>query len=115
MATVKVLAGFPSPPGNKLVAIGEVTGPSSYSTISTGSPPTGGQTVYATDFGMVALDFAEGGASDDGQYGVRPIFPSNPNGPVSSILLMWYTLATGAQVASGDLSGRTARLKVEGY
>lgn len=115
MAAQSNLPDYPAPPGNKPVNIVNIVGPSSYTQISTGSPPTGGQVVKATDIGMQQIEFCFGGTSDDGQYGVEPILDGNPAGGASQMRLAWYVLNTGAQVSGAtNLSARTMRLFVLG-
>lgn len=110
------LPEYPAPPGNKNWVIGTVAGPLSYASIVTGSPPTGGQSVKASDVGLVDIEFFECEGSDDGQFGVIAIYPKNPQTPVSSVLLFWYTLNTGAQVgAATNLSARTVRFRAIGH
>lgn len=109
------LPDFPSPPGNKNMSIHNVTGPTSYTQVTPGSPPTGGQTVNASDLGLVSIEWVDVSASDDGTYTCVPIIPSNPNKGASSIILLWVTSATGAQVAGAvNLSARTVRLAASG-
>lgn len=109
-----VLAQYPKPPGDKLISVATLAGPSTYAPVVTGSPPTGGQTILASDFGLVDFDFVHGSLSDDGQYGVNVIYPNNPQEPVTSAILQWFTAATGVEAGAVDLSGRTVRLLLRG-
>lgn len=110
------LAEYPAPPGNKNRTIATLAGPASYTQIGIASPPTGGQVVVASTFGLVDIEFATASVSDNGQYAAHVIFDKNPQGAVQQIRLLWVLAATGAQVAGAvDLSARTVRLTVEGH
>lgn len=106
-----VVAGYPSPPGNKQFSELKVTGPTLYTVITIGSPPTGGQIVNASDFGLVSLEgIIVLSASDNGQYGVEPVALKPDLQGCPQYTLMWFTLITGAQVGAIDLSARSVRL-----
>jgi len=106
------LQSYPAPPGNKPIVIANVTGPSSYTQVSNGTPPTGGQSLKASDYGLSAIEYGDGGLSDNGQYAVQVIIPGNPiQSPVQTAILRWTVAATGAEVSGAtNLSGRTARV-----
>lgn len=106
-----VVAGYPSPPGNKQFSELKVDGPTLYTVISTGSPPTGGQTINASDFGLVSLEgLIVLSNSDNGQFGVRPIALKPDIQGCPAYTLQWFTLATGAEVGAVNLSARSVRL-----
>jgi len=110
------LPEYPAPPGNKNQVVATVAGPASYSQISIASPPTGGQTIKAVDYGLVDFDFVEPSASDTGSDGVRVIYPNNPQAPVTSVILQWFIIATGAERAgAANLSAKTVRLRMVGH
>ncbi len=101
--------------GDRPYAIIDFAGPASYTAVTTGSPPTGGQAITPADFGLVAGLEAIWmvGCSDDGQYGVEAFQTTAYNqgqaNPTWSLL--WYVLNTGAQVTgTTNLSARTVRL-----
>lgn len=108
--------GYPQAHGSKLVSVIEKTGPSSYTTVTTGTPPTGGQSVTASEFGLKYIEHVEGCLSDNGQYLV--FFTPTVSGKegVTSGILFWMTAVNGLEVvAQVDLSGRTVRLKAIGF
>lgn len=107
------LDGYPQSEGAKLGSVIEKTGPSSYTQVSTGSPPTGGQAVYASEFGLKYFDHVEGGLSDDGEYLVFFTPAVDGKQPVTHGILFWMVAHTGVE-ASGDLSARTVRLRAIG-
>lgn len=116
MASITLLPEYPAPPGNKQQVIATVPGPSSYTQVSVASPPTGGQTIKASDLGLVDFDMVDASGSDDGQYDIVVIYPKNPAGPVTSVIFLWLTAATGAQVGgSTNLSSRTVRVRATGH
>lgn len=110
------LSQYPSPPGNKNQVVATVAGPASYTQVSTGSPPTGGFVITAQSVGMVSFDYFYGGTSDDGQYGLRPVFDNNPATDASQVRCLCYVLNTGAQVTGAtNLSTRTFRFSAFGW
>lgn len=110
------LPEYPAPPGNKNKVIKTLSGPASYTQVSTGATPTGGQKVLAQDIGLIDIEFMTCGVSDDGQYLIHAIYPTNPPVAVPSVLLLWVVAATGAQVAGAvNLASRTFRLDAVGH
>lgn len=107
---------YPAVPGNKPISITDQLGPASYTVITTGSPPTGGQTINASAFGLQFLENVWAMGSDDGQYVINVFMnPLYKNQPSTSVLLQWIVAATGAEVTgTTDLSGRTVRLMAIG-
>lgn len=114
MANSGLIKGeYPQPCGRKLQAVANIAGPASYTQVTTGTPPTGGQQITAdqikTLFGFNYVDYIDVSASTDGQYDVTVIYPDSNTG-VNTIRLLWTTAATGAQVAGGtNLSGVSIR------
>src|SRR5262245_20741618 len=112
MATTRVMPDYPAPPGNKNEVLVDITGPASYTSVSTGTPPSGGQTLNAQDIGFTTIEWASvSSLSDDGQYFAIPLFISLPAVPLTSIRLMWIVASGGAE-ASGDLSSRNVRMLI---
>lgn len=111
---------FPDSPrngawGDRPYAIIDWAGPASYTQVSTGTPPTGGQAITPSAFGLTAP--IEGimfvGGSSDGQYGVEPVQATSYNQGQGNATwtLLWYVLHTGAEVAGAtNLSGVTVRM-----
>src|SRR4026207_485304 len=105
-----LLAGMNFSLGDRKLAAIKVTGPSSYTAITAGTPPagpTGGQQIDAAAFGLKFIDFIIGGLDNSGKYNVL----ATPGGSeeATSVRLMWILAVTGAET-SGDLSPYTARL-----
>ena len=114
----KISPGYPQAVGAKPESICMHFGPASYTQVTVAVPPTGGDVVQATEFGLKFLEHCVASASTNGQYNVYVIFPSlglPPNAPTSAILL-WTVAATGAQVAGAvNLSAVAVRLRALGY
>lgn len=115
----KNLSGYPQPIGQKYQTVCVHTGPASYTQVTPGAAPAGGDTFYASEAGLKRVDSLVGSISDNGQYLVVPIFtdnvPSPGTGAQAQVKLMWIVAATGAEVAGGvGLSGRTVRMVAQG-
>lgn len=109
MATL--LKDFPQPWGNRMVSIIDHVGPASYTQITTGSPPTGGDVVTAAEFGLKSLSQVLAPLSDDGTYNVEATLGLALGQEASQARLMWITANTGAQAAGAtNLSARSIRL-----
>lgn len=102
---------FPQSFGSKRVQIALVTGPASYTQVTTGSPPTGGQKLNASDYGLKWIDFAIPMVSDDGQYELA-ITPATAVAMApSAVIAVWKVAHTGAEVSgSTNLSARTVKV-----
>lgn len=106
---------FPQSWGSKRVQVALVTGPASYTQVTTGTPPTGGQTIKASDYGLKWIDFAQTMVSDDGQYQVVLTPATALAGAQSSVIAVWKVAHTGAEVSAAvNLSGRTVRVLLVG-
>lgn len=106
---------YPTSWGNIRASIAGHVGPASYTQVTTGSVPvTGGDVVYATEFGLQRLaGVIPLGLSDSGTYLVQAIPISDSGDGVSgtSYRLRWVVLATGAEAAAeADLDAETVRL-----
>jgi hypothetical protein len=112
---MSLIRGFPQSNGARVESVMTKTGPASYTQVSVATPPTGGQTVEAKEFGLKYIEFLESSLSDDGQYQVFATPKVADAKGVSSWTLMWVTASGGAEVAAEtDLSGRTVRLRAIG-
>lgn len=109
------LPEYPAPPGNKNMVVKTFAGPVLYGVIGIATPPTGGINILATDLGLTDIEWADVSGSDNGQYGARVIYPSQPQSGVPNVRLQVFTLATGAEIAGIDISGRTFRITAIGH
>lgn len=115
LSSTNVLSDFPQPFGNRMVSIVDHKGPSSYASIVTGTPPTGGDVLTAAECGLKSISHVLNGLSDDGQYEVIGTPTVGAAGEVTQFRLIWTVANTGAQVsAATNLSARTARFFVIG-
>jgi hypothetical protein len=116
LSATSVLAGFPASSGSdRLMSIVDHKGPASYATLVTGSPPTGGDSLTAKECGLNYITAVSAQLSDDGQYLVDASSMVGGGGESTSVVLIWTTANTGAQVSNAtNLSARTIRLMVYG-
>jgi len=114
---------FPDSPrngawGDRPYALIELTGPTSYTQVTNGAAPSGGQAVDNTTFGLSAgmEGIEQVCASNTGTYEVIAIAaPFSPLQPSKNWILRWLTSATGAEVGAGvNLSAETIRLRAFG-
>jgi hypothetical protein len=112
--------GYPCAPGNKNWSSYDLTGPSSYTTVSTGSPlgsTSGGQQISASVFGLTTVEgvWCESG-DNTGTYGARCyLAPFQKAGGSPTVIVQWVVAATGAEVTgTTNLSASTLRLRAIG-
>jgi len=112
-------AGFPTSWGNKRVSSITIAGPASYTQYT--APTTGGQDVPLLPvLGIKTADVAYGSVISDGLHRAQvvQIEASAVGGvtiPRSRLVLKWYVVSTGAEVAGGtNLSTKTVDLLVIG-
>lgn len=124
MANV-IFAGYMMPVSNKMLVIADHQGPVSYT--------TGGETIRAADFGLGGFEFIEAGNLDtftvNGQIvqldgvdfsatnvvSLRYAATTAPGVPAASIVMKWYVITTGAEVANTtNLSSKSVRLRILG-
>jgi len=112
--TLTLLPDYPISIGNRRLAVGALTGPTSYTTITTGSPPTGGQTILASQFGMKYIESVSCSVSDDGQYTAFWTPASASHNGVTSGILGWTSFGGSELGGATNLSARTVRVTVIG-
>lgn len=110
MATQLLLRySYPKQPGDQPWSIIDVTGPTSYVPLAPGTPPTGGQVINASDFGLQAIDVVMAQGSSDGRY--SGMIPSGViGGDSTTVRLAWVNVAGGQAAAASDLSPLHMRL-----
>lgn len=106
----------PHTPGDEVYARGTFNGPVSYTQVTPGSPPTGGQIVNAKDLGFTGgithMDISGDGT---GAFSAVAIFDNSPLIPMMQVRILWLTAGTGAQVAGAtNLSTKVLRFRAEG-
>jgi hypothetical protein len=112
---VPLAKGYPQSNGAKRESVITKAGPTSYTQVTPGNPPTGGQSVEAVEFGLKYIEHVIGGLSDNGQYEVRLAAGiADPVG-VKTYVMQWCGASSGAEAAGGtNFSGRTVRLRAIG-
>ena len=108
---------YPAVPGNKKECILDLYGPASYAPIVIGTPPSGGQVINASQFGLQYIEYVEAMSSNDAQYDLTvTITPQTMNRPGTGVIVGWYVASGRGQVAAGtNLSNRWIRLLATGY
>lgn len=115
MAGNIVLAGYPTPVGDKNVTIFDHPGPSSYSQAgNSGVVSSGGDVINALDIGMGGFDIFEADTFDStGQLYAEVILTNGNNGnAIPSVRLLWYSRVTAtvggqAQTANTEVAAST--------
>lgn len=100
------------PFGNRRMTAGLLTGPASYTQVTPGSPPTGGQALSASQFGLLYLDLVLFTANDTGGFtAVWTPKSVTPQGVTAGIVAWWVAAGTIDEVsASTNLSGKYLRV-----
>ena len=119
-----VRLSYPKVPGDQPWSMIDVTGPASYTPVTPGTPTTpvsGGQQIFAQDFGLTQLDFVCAMGSSDGIYfvtlipvngkpGVPPTTYASGNA-FTSVILSWGELNPAEDVPPAtNLSTSKVRL-----
>src|SRR6266851_3203010 len=112
--TATLMPDFPISIGNRKLSCITLTGLNPYVAVSGGSPPTGGQALAASQFGLTYLDAVFCGLTDGGVYTAVWTPTSSTTNGVKSGILMWTTSNGGAEVGSVDLSAKTLRVTAIG-
>jgi hypothetical protein len=109
------LGGYPASIGNKVASLVRHLGPSAYTVVSPATPPTGGDQIKASAFGLKFIEYMAPAIDETGAYYVLPI-PTTP-GPCATWILRWFTIAGGPPATpsetlatSVDLSAKAVRL-----
>jgi hypothetical protein len=102
---------FPQSVGSRVYSVIDHVGPASYTQITPGSPPTGGDVVKASEFGLRFISAVYAGLSDDGTYNVEASMGIAGGQEVTQATLIWIVAHTGAEAAgAANLSARSIRL-----
>ncbi len=112
---MSLIAGFPQSTGAKRESVIEWAGPASYTQVTPGSPPTGGQAIEARDFGLKYLEHVSAQLDNTGAY--TALFTPTASGArgVTAGILIWIVAAGGAEVsAETNLSAKKVNLRAIG-
>lgn len=117
IGAAKNLDGYPQAWGAQYVSVVDHAGPASYTQLTNGTPPTGGDTIAPAEAGMKVLQAVFGGLSDNGQYLALVTPGIAGRGEVSGSLtffISYFVRAGGASwvevTGATNLSARTFRL-----
>ena len=106
---------YPAPPGSQLESISTHVGPALYATLVQGTPPTGGDTLNADEFGLKFFDSVEVlGLDATGTYTALPIWDSGITGQPTSVKLIWYSAGLVEVANATPLSAYTLRIRATG-
>lgn len=106
---------YPAPPGSQLESIATHTGPNPYVPIAVASPPTGGDTLEAVEFGLKFFDSVEVlGTDATGHYTAQAVWDKGITEQPSSVKLLWLVATNMIEVGSVDLSSITLRIRATG-
>jgi hypothetical protein len=119
MATDVLVKGSPFGTGGYQEGVLKHFGPASYTQVTPGTTPSGGDTVYASQFGLKVIHCLEVAGDNTGTYVVVPIPDANTvTGQIvgSAYALRWFTAASMAEVAGAvNLSASFVKLRAIGY
>lgn len=111
--TLTLLPDYPISIGNRRLAVATLTGPSSYTAVTPGTTPTGGQALSASQFGMKYLESVTFSLDSTGAYTAYFSKASGAANAVTAGIVIW-TVANGGAEASGDLSAKVLTVKAIG-
>ena len=92
----KLYGGYPASIGNKTASMLRHVGPASYTVVSPGTTPTGGDAILPSAFGLKFIEYMAPAVSEDGAYFVMPVPVGNKLG---QYLLRWFVIAGGPPAA----------------
>ena len=96
-----------APPGDEPYARVRWVGPSSYTVLTVGSPPSGGDTISATQFGVSMITLVLGQSSYDGRWLVVPVRISDAKWTLKWISLVTATVGGQSQTANAEAAAGT--------
>ena len=96
-----------APPGDEPYARVKWVGPSSYTVLTVGSPPSGGDTISATQFGVSMITLVLGQSSYDGRWLVVPVRISDAKWTLKWISLVTATVGGQSQTANAEAAAGT--------
>ena len=107
-----------SPPGDEPYARVRWTGPKSYTQVTAGAPPTGGDQVNASQCGVNMIVLVLGDSSYTGRFQIVPIRVSDKIWALKWISMVTATVGGQSQVAgteaiaATDLTGESVKLQI---
>lgn len=106
------LDGYPRDVIGKRLSVATHAGPAAYAVVVPGSPPSGGDTLRASEFGLKSFDAVLPMTDDTGTYTGYAVFPNGIGVPSPTCILEWFHIgSTGLEVTVGtNLSARKMRI-----
>ena len=102
----------PNPLGDHLFVVLDHTGPSSYTQVTAGATPSGGDSIGAQECGLKFIEGVWASGDDTGSYLPVPLAMLSP---ATSAIVGWWITSGMTQVAGAvNLSARHTRLIVWG-
>lgn len=109
-----IVKGYPLSIGGKIYSVVDHTGPASYTQVTTGATPSGGDVIQAAAFGMKYIESIEIDGDSTAVYDIVPASPPDAL-PRTSWILRWFTAAGRGEVAGAtNLSASHVRICVTG-
>jgi hypothetical protein len=111
-----IVKGFPISVGAKIMSSVDHVGPASYTVVTPGATPTGGDSITATALGMKSIEaILEVSGDNTGTYSVVGIRTGTDALGSPTWILQWLTTVGNVQVVgTTDLSAKHVRVSVIG-
>lgn len=112
LRSANTLDGYPQGfAGDRYGSCIDHIGPASYAVVVVGTPPTGGDLLLASEFGLKIITMAWGSVSDNGQFRADLTPTVGAKGEPTSWIIRYVVDATGVEVtAATNLSARSFRI-----
>lgn len=109
----RILPGYSTPMGDKILIHLDHDGPSSYTRVTVGTTPTGADIINASDIGVGGFDNLDGMTDSTGRFYILAIPIGGGGGnAVTQIMLVWFSLVTAtvggqSQTANTEVAAGT--------
>jgi hypothetical protein len=117
MATDVLTKGSPWGTGAKQKGILKHYGPASYTVVTTGTAPAGGDSVSASQFGLKVIESLSISGDNTGAYFVVAVPDTNTSGLAgNTYILRWFTAVGAVEVvATTNLSASFVKIEATGF
>lgn len=109
----RILPGYMAPVGDKYLIHFDHDGPSSYSRVTVGTTPSGGDIINASDLGVGGFDNLDGMTDPTGRFYVLAVPIGGGGGnAVTQVMLIWFSNVTAtvggqSQTANTEVAAGT--------
>lgn len=108
--------GYPQPYGAVIESIGTHVGPASYAALVQGSPPSGGDILYAAELGLKFFDSVEVlGFDATGTYTAMPVWATGITDQPTYVRLIWYVPGLVEVTPATALNTISLRIRATGH